>query len=248
MLKQEQPKIKQLIEYLFSLAVVLTLTTFVWKYVQDVDLFTDIHIDINGNKFVYESTITEIIHPYINGSIFEIDLDDIQSAVSEIEFIETVQISRVLPNNLVFQVVERSPILLINVNKENFLLDKKGVLLKAKNRSISYFPVPLITIPSEFQNELTSMGNISNFFDFILKTYPGFYNNLSEVKIQDNLWIFYSDHKTRIYARPEKLLTHFTVLKNFERTVYPQRIIRDYSYIDLTIENQVVVKEKYRKG
>ena len=246
--KKKQPKVKQVIENLLSLAVILVVSTFIWKYVQEVDLFTNIHIDINGNEFVYESTISETIQPYIIGSVFEIDLDGIQSAVSEIKFIETVQISRVLPNTLVLQVVERSPLLLININEENFLLDKKGELLKAGNRSIGYFPVPLITIPSEFESELTTTENISNFFDFILKSYPGFYNNLSEVKIQDDQWIFYSDHKTRIYVRPEKLLTQFTVLKHFERTVYPQRKIRDYSYIDLTIENQVVVKEKYRKG
>ena len=243
--KKNQHKVRKVLEYLLPLAVVLAVSIFIWKYVQEVDLFTKIHIDITGNEFVYDATITENIQSYITGSVFEIDLEGIQSAVSEIEYVETVQISRVLPNTLVLQVVERSPILLINVHEENFLLDKQGKLLKAGKRSVGYFPVPLITIPPEFESELTTTECISNFFDFILNTYPGFYNNLSEVIIQDDLWIFYSDHKTRIYARPEKLLTQFTVLKHFEQTVYPLRKIRDYSYIDLTIENQVVVKEKY---
>ena len=38
-----------------------------------------------------------------------------------------------------------------------------------------------------------------------------------------------------------------TILKNFERTVYPNRNLFDYTYIDLRIEDKVVVKEKYRK-
>ena len=38
------------------------------------------------------------------------------------------------------------------------------------------------------------------------------------------------------------------ILKNFEQTVYPNRQLDDYSYIDLRVEEQVIVKEKYRKG
>ncbi len=245
---KQYKKVKQLFEYLLSMMMVLILAVFIFKYVQEVNLFSKIDIDITGNTFVYESTIRERIQPFINGSIFQVDLDGIQSAVSEIEYVETAQVSRVLPNCLVLQVVERSPLLLINLNEENFILDRKGKLLSAEKRAIGYFPVPIITIPPEFENEFTTTENISALFDFILLTYPGFYNNLSEVLIQDNLWIFYSDNNTRIYTRPEKLLTQFTVLKNFERTVYPLRQIKDYSYIDLTIKNQVVVKEKYRKG
>ena len=54
--KKKQPKVKQVIENLLSLAVILVVSTFIWKYVQEVDLFTNIHIDINGNEFVYVSS------------------------------------------------------------------------------------------------------------------------------------------------------------------------------------------------
>ena len=228
--------------------MVVSIGIAILKYVQEVELFSEINVDITGNEFVYESAITDKIQPLLTESIFQIDLDGIKTAVCSLEYIETIQVSKVLPNTLVLQVVERIPMLLINVNKENFILDRKGEILSAEKRSIGYFPIPLITMSKEFESEFTSTEKISDFFDFIMDTYPRFYDNLSEVKIQDNLWIFYSDHKTRIYARPEKLLNQFTVLKNFERTVYPLRKLNDYSYIDLTIENQVVVKEKKRKG
>jgi len=44
------------------------------------------------------------------------------------------------------------------------------------------------------------------------------------------------------------LLSQLNILKNFERTVYPNKQLGDYSYIDLRVAEQVVVKEKYRKG
>ena len=38
------------------------------------------------------------------------------------------------------------------------------------------------------------------------------------------------------------------ILKYFEKTVHPLRDLQHYSYIDLRIKDQVIVKEKYRKG
>ena len=46
----------------------------------------------------------------------------------------------------------------------------------------------------------------------------------------------------------ENIFKQLNILKNFEKTVYPNKQLDDYSYIDLRIEEQIVVKEKYRKG
>ena len=66
--------------------------------------------------------------------------------------------------------------------------------------------------------------------------------------IENEKWTFYCDSKTRILAKSEKLFAQLIILKNFEMTVYPKRDLDDYSYIDLRVEEQIVVKEKYRKG
>ena len=91
-------------------------------------------------------------------------------------------------------------------------------------------------------------GNIVLIFQFLLDEYPIFYNNLSEVKIQEGVWEFDSDNNTKIYAHASYLTNQLNILKEFEKTVYPIRDLGDYRYIDLRIKDQVIVKEKYRKG
>ena len=78
--------------------------------------------------------------------------------------------------------------------------------------------------------------------------YPIFYNNLSEVKIHDSGWEFSSDNNTKIYAHNSYLISQLNILKYFEKTVHPIRDLQHYRYIDLRIKDQVIVKEKYRKG
>ena len=90
--------------------------------------------------------------------------------------------------------------------------------------------------------------DISQFFQFLLSEYPIFYLNLSEVKIQGGSWEFYSDNNTKIYAHASYLTNQLNILKEFEQTVSPIRDLGDYRYIDLRIKDQVIVKEKYRKG
>ena len=78
--------------------------------------------------------------------------------------------------------------------------------------------------------------------------YPIFYDNLSEVIVEDDEWTFISDSKTRILTTSNKLFTQLNALKYFEKTVFPNRELKDYSYIDIRVAEQVIVKEKYRKG
>ena len=98
----------------------------------------------------------------------------------------------------------------------------------------------------DYKSGLT--GEIAEVFNFLVNDYPLFYDNLSEVIIEDEKWTFYSDSKTQIFTTSDDLLSQLNILKNFERTVYPNKKLGDYSYIDLRVAEQVVVKEKYRKG
>ena len=201
-----------------------------------------------GNQFVKITHIQEKLLPYMKQSLLSLNLDDIQQSISSLEFIETAQISRLLPNILMIQIVENHPILLITIQNTNFLMDDNGILFPADGPSISFFPVPIITMSNEIENTGQLTGYIAGVFQFLLYDYPLFYDNLSEVIIRKDKWIFHSDSKTQILAKSDDLLNQLNILKNFEQTVYPNRRLDDYSYIDLRIEEQIIVKEKYRKG
>ena len=138
--------------------------------------------------------------------------------------------------------------LLITIEGDYLFMDKNGILLPADRTSISFFPVPIITISEKIEHSDELAGEISKLFQFLLDEYPLFYDNLSEVKIEEEKWTFYCDSKTKIFTKSEKLLTQLNILKNFEKTIYPNRGLDDYSYIDLRVAKQIIVKEKYRKG
>ena len=218
------------------------------EYSIHIGLFENFDVQIKGNQFVNTLRIMEQLTPYMTQSLLSLNLEDMQDGLSSLDFIETAQISRLLPNILMIQIVESQPILLITIENENFLMDDNGILLPADGSSISFFPVPIITISNEIENAGGITGDIAEVFQFLLNDYPLFYDNLSEVIIDEEKWTFFSDTKTRIFATSEKLFIQLNILKNFEQTVHPNRKLDDYSYIDLRVEEQIVVKEKIRKG
>ena len=230
------------------IGILIFLGILVKEYSIHVGHFDNFEVQINGNQFVNTSRIQEQLTPYITQSLLSLNLKDMQDGISSLNFIETAQISRLLPNILMIQIIESQPIFLITIENENFLMDKNGILLPADDSSISFFPVPIITISNEIENAGKITRDIIGVFQFLLDDYPFFYDNLSEVIVGEEQWTFYSDSKTRIFTKSENLFTQLNILKNFEQTVSPNRRLDDYSYIDLRREKQIVVKEKYRKG
>ena len=230
------------------IGILIFLGILVKEYSIHSGLFETFEVQIKGNQFVNTSRIQEQLTPYMTQSLLSLNLDDMQDGLSSLDFIETAQISQLLPNILMIQIVESQPILLITIENENFLMDDNGILLPADGSAISFFPVPIITISNKIENTDGITGDIVGVFQFLLNDYPLFYDNLSEVIIDEEKWTFYSDSKTQIFAKSEDLFTQLNILKNFEQTVYPKRRLDDYSYIDLRVAEQIIVKEKYRKG
>ena len=215
-------KKQKIIARTFKMTILIGMLIFlgilVKEYSIHIGLFENFEVQIKGNQFVSTSRIQEQLTPYMTQSLLSLNLEDMQDGLSSLDFIETAQISRLLPNILMIQIVE------------------------------SFFPVPIITISNEIENAGGIIGDIAGVFQFLLNDYPLFYDNLSEVIIGEEKWTFFSDSKTRIFTKSENLFNQLNILKNFEKTVYPNRRLDDYSYIDLRIKKQIVVKEKYRKG
>ena len=240
MYKQKQIVIKFL--SLFSLALVISATIYaVQAYSFSIGLFNDFDIQISGNNYIDTALIEDEIYPLMSSSLLSINLTAIQDKLESLDFIEAVLVSRILPHTLIIHIVERSPILLLN-------MDKKGTLLPANEKSIGIFPVPVLSILDDNKPIDKYLGDITQCFQFLLAEYPIFYKNLSEVKIQAGIWEFYSDNNTKIYAHDSYLISQLNILKYFEKTVHPMRYLQHYRYIDLRIKDQVIVKEKYRKG
>jgi len=248
MRKKQKIVVFKILKAACSMICIALISIIINVYSNHIGLFNTFEVKIKGNQFVTDPQIQKQLQPFISETYFSIKLDEIQSEISSLDYIECVQVSRILPNTVMVQIIERTPVLLITLEDENFLMDKEGLFLPAERKAINFFPVPIINISEdmEYNSELTY--EIADLFKFLLNDYPQFYDQLSEVIISDEYWIFYSDSKTRIFTTANDLQSQLNILKIFEKTVYPGRQLRDYAYIDLRVAEQVVVKEKYQKG
>tara|TARA_B100000315_G_C14568569_1_gene584244 strand:+ start:1828 stop:2583 length:756 start_codon:yes stop_codon:yes gene_type:complete len=251
-MKSTMLKYKQIVKKtisLISLSLFMSASIYsVQEYSSIIGLFNNFNIQISGNDYIDALLIESEIYPQISSSLLTVNLTDIQNKLESMEYIEAVQVSRILPHTLIIHIVERSPMLLVNTTDKIIFMDTKGVLLPADKHSIGTFPVPVLSILEDNGSIEKYTGDITQLFQFLLAEYPNFYKNLSEVKIQKSVWEFYSDNNTKIYAHASDLINQLNILKDFEKTVYPIRDIKDYRYIDLRIKDQVIVKEKYLKS
>ena len=239
--------IYNLLTYLFIFCLIVLISISTLLYIKHLNLFNNINIIISGNNFVTKNQILDEIDPYLNKSLLDINLEELTTSIRSLKYIKHIQVSRILPNNLCIQIIEKKPIVLITLNEKKMFMDSEGLLIPNYQNAISFYPVPVITINRNISSIEELSKEISIIFDFIMLDFPFFYNNLSEIFIKSDEWVFFSDDKTYIYANSNKLLKQLNVLKNFQKTVYPIKNLDDYKYIDLRYTDQIIVREKNRK-
>ena len=238
---------KSFISILFII-IISIIINFINLYVSSNKLFNDYEIRIFGNEYIKSIDIKNKIPNQFSSSILKINLKNIQQILEEINYIHTVQISQLLPKSLIINVIERSPIILLNKGDESIFIDNHGIILPVNKTSITTFPVPVISIIDDNTYILEHKDEITNIITHLLNDYPYFYENLSEIIIDTDIWEFRDDNKTKFYANNNNLIDQLIILKKFEDTIYPNKEFKNYSYIDLRIKNKIIVKEKYRKG
>ena len=158
----------KLLKITFSIGMISLFYSLVRDYSSQLGLFNNINVKIKGNQFVTTQRIQEEVSSFLNQSLLSLSLKEIQNSLSTIDFIETAQVSHILPNTLMIQILERKPILLITIDSNLLFMDKKGNLLPADYSSINFFPVPIITISEEMDYVEELPAKISELFQFIL--------------------------------------------------------------------------------
>ena len=140
-------QIVKIVLHLFCLAIIISICIFsVHTYSRSIGLFDEFDIQISGNDYIDTSFINNEIYPQMSSSLLSINITDIQNKLESLDYIEAVQISRILPHTLMIHIVERSPMVLMNNADEISFMDNKGVVLPVDEKSIYTFPVPVISI------------------------------------------------------------------------------------------------------
>jgi len=214
-------------------------------YAQHIDLFSQQKVVILGNKYVKQKIILDAMNMDTEESIFSYDLGKFQDNMESIEFIKSVKVSRILPSTLMIQVLERSPVILVLLGDKKYFFDVEQTPLLASKEAINFFPVPIMT----FENNGTlKLGDfeLTKALRFVNKSkaiHNELYTNLSEVRYKNNNLSLITDELTKIDLGDKQALYKISILKEFQHTVKDKRSLNDYAYINLIIDNQIIVRE-----
>ena len=202
---------------------------------------------IIGNDFLENNQIESSIS-IDRVSIFHVDLSDIQTQVESLDYIKSAKISKILPSTIMIEVIEREPIILVKFSDQKYFFDSDFNPLPATKKSLNFFPVPLVNIKDTILIELgeTKIINALKLVKKSKEMYSYLYDNLSEIHYDGNHVSMITDEKTYINFGDKDILYKLNVLKSFNSALQNRKTIQDYSFINLDVSNQIIVRERKR--
>ena len=185
-------------------------------------------ITIENNKIIKDKEIKEKLSFLYETNFFFLRTKKIEKKLKEIQFIESYQIKKIYPNNLIIKINEKKPIAIIQKSKQKNYFTARGELIDF--RKIKKFE-DLPTVFGDEKSFSTFYVNLKN-INFPFKEIKTFY--LFESKRWDLLTL-----KNQLIKLPinnyNKSLLNFISLKdqaNFEK----------YKIFDYRIKDQLILK------
>ena len=126
------------------ISVLGVLVTLGYRTVTASDFFDVKSVDVRGTNRSSSADIVKIVSGQTqrSGSI-NADLEDIRARVEKLPFIKTAAVSRVLPNGMRVDVVERIPQAVARLQGGDFLIDGDGEVLAPAKKDEPDFPMVL---------------------------------------------------------------------------------------------------------
>ena len=185
-------------------------------------------ITIENNKIIKDKEIKEKLSFLYETNFFFLRTKKIEKKLREIQFVESYQIKKIYPNNLIIKITEKKPIAIIQKSKQKKYFTVRGDLIDF--RKIKKFE-DLPTVFGDEKSFSTFYMNLKN-INFPFKEIKTFY--LFESKRWDLLTL-----KNQLIKLPinnyNKSLLNFISLKdqaNFEK----------YKIFDYRIKDQLILK------
>lgn len=128
----------------------------VWK-----DIWPVKHVMLQGDtQYLVESDIVEFINQLPVKGMLSIDLETMQKSAKEIDWIKTVDIRKVWPETLVFNVTEHQPVAKI----DEYILTQQGTRIKRGERIELFASLPKIIM--DFEGDVETSEYVSIWRDF----------------------------------------------------------------------------------
>jgi cell division protein FtsQ len=143
-------------------------------------------IEISGTHYLARQAITEKFAQDENRSVIRVPLDDRRVALEAIPWVDHAIVSRILPDRLRVEIVERSPVAFLRNGSDLGLVDGHGVLLDRPVEGDFQFPVVSgISEATPAGQREQRMGYYTQLMRDLTAVRPGAADHVSEVDLSD---------------------------------------------------------------
>ena len=222
----------------------LVIASFWWE-----GLDTELKIDITFS----ETNIlpTNVYEKLLDDSTKKLKLNEITEIIENHPYVKVARVSRHYPSKLIVEIIERTPIAIVNKNpmifldEESFVLPEMGNLNDYNLPILSNFNTDSGLYPNGKQALSTKVIECTSIIEQLKNGYTNLYDNLSELKItSDNeIELILADYPTHIYLGNKNIYNRIYILKEFENKLKPNSI-SNFNYLDFRYENQIIANNR----
>jgi cell division protein FtsQ len=143
-------------------------------------------IEVVGGRYVARQTVVEKFSHDVGKSILRIPLDDRRQNLEAISWVDHAVVSRIMPNHIRVELVERTPVAFLRTGTDVSLVDAQGVILERPLEGDFRFPVISgVSESGSRAQRVLRMGLYTDLLRSMNQAKPGASDHLSEVDLSD---------------------------------------------------------------
>ncbi|MFZ0951810.1 MAG: FtsQ-type POTRA domain-containing protein [Candidatus Sulfotelmatobacter sp.] len=209
------------------------------------------NIEVTGMQNVSKAQIMEVMGADIGRNIFFIPLAQQKAQLEQIPWVESASVMRFVPNRLVVEIHERTPVAFARVGPRMSLIDAGGTLMDLTPKHKYFFPVILGMNPGEPLS--TRAPRMKAYEEMVRELDSGgarYSQDLSEVDLTD-----LEDVKVRVNDPAGDVLVHLgssDYLRRYKIYVSHAQAWRQQfqklESVDLRYDNQIIVNPEIQRS
>lgn len=230
------------------LIIIFSCSILINKYLVFSNSFKITEVIIEGNDYIPNNSILEIINKQIeNKNILNVNFKAIHNILHQYDFIYKTKIYTRIPSSIVIDISEVKPIGLLENNDSIFFLSEDLKLINANYQSINHFSnIPVIT---NLNNNKIDLSKTNEILQNIISSDSSIYNKLNEIRFDNNQIVLILDNYTIIILGDKNYKNSLNKFLEFNKQVIVanNNKIENYKYINVSIPNQIIINKNKLK-
>ena len=195
-------------------------------------------IDITGDKNIQKDVILDAVRSKKYTTIFDINLLTIYNTLLLNEWVDTVQIERILPNSIKIKIIERKPVAIWQSKLGNKLITENGSIISVANTASFQNKLPIIIGEEANKNAFLILQTLNQI--------PDLYDHIWSISyINKRRWDVYFKQGLKILLPKEKI-NHAWARIHFLQNEY-KILDLGLTEIDIRNENKIFGKINFDK-